>query len=303
MNTNFKITAFLIVFFLSPFMLFAQNKPNMVLVKGGSFKMGNSKTGKDNKDESPVHTVKLSSYYIGTYEVSVKEYRLFIKDKTVNEFRAHIHTMPSAPDTTWWQGHPDTEKYYTIGKEWWGWQDKNPMQHVNWYDAVAYCNWLSQKHDFEKCYYYSEDVGGILCDYSKNGYRLPTEAEWEYAAKGGSKSQGYKYSGSNSISEVGWYDENTLLKSPKNIGTKKPNELGIYDMTGNVWEWCNDFYSPSYYKNSPTDNPVFKISTGFRIIRGGSWHYREEYATVTSRDGPKSSYTNYNYGFRLVRKK
>ncbi len=284
---------------------FGQHKPQMVFVKGGTFMMGNPRTSgqyKGDPDEKPVHKVKVHSFYIGKYEVTVKEYKEFINDKSFNEFKGyHIHEMPAPPDSTWFQGHPATEAYYKkIGKKWWGWQDDMPMQHVTWYDAIAYCNWLSEKLGYEKCYY--EDEQGIIhCDLTKNGFRLPTEAEWEYAARGGNKSHNYIFSGSNDYNDVGWVDENTFLTGPRPVGLKKPNELGIYDMTGNVWEWCQDWYSPFFYQNSPVNNPVNTTPTGYRVIRGGSWHYRPEFATVTSRDGPKPGYTNFNYGFRIVR--
>jgi len=281
-----------------------QTKPDMVLVNGDSFSMGNPNAKKQEEYQTPVHTVKVSDFYMAKKEVTVKEYKEFINDKSFKGFsNKHNHYMPSKPDSTWWQGHPETENFYeTYIISWWGWQDQFPMFNVTWYDAVEYCNWLSEKTGLEPCYYVNEDFG-VACDYSKNGYRLPTEAEWEYAARGGKNKDKYIYSGSNNIGDVAWYDDNTDLKGPKNVGTKKPNSLGIYDMSGNVWEWCNDFYSPFYYKNSPKDNPVNEYPTGAKSIRGGSWHYRADLATVTSRDGPKTGHTNYNYGFRLVRKK
>ncbi len=283
---------------------FSQTEPEMVFVKGGTFMMGNPRTDgryKGDPDEKPAHKVKVKSFYISKYEVTVKQYKEFINDKSFKEFSAfREHKMPDPPDTSWFQGHPATKAYYDrIGKKWWGWRDNYPMQHVTWFDAIAYCNWLSEKEGYEKCYY--EQDGAIYCDFSKNGYRLPTEAEWEYAARGGQKSHNYIFSGSNDFNEVGWVDDNTFLTGPRPVGMKKPNELGIYDMTGNVWEWCYDWYSMYFYENSPVDNPVNETPTGYRVIRGGAWHYRPEYATVTSRDGPKPSYTNYNYGFRVVR--
>ncbi len=293
------------VVLLLPLIVFGQIKPEMVFVKGGSFIMGNrynDKLRKGDPDEYPAHEVKVRDFYIGKYEVTVKEYLEFLKDKSFNEFSQYRdHKLPPEPDSTWWQGHPETKRYYDARPEkWWGWKLNYPMFHVTWFDAVAYCNWLSEKEGLQKCYYLDED-GTIRCDFSKNGYRLPTEAEWEYAARGGRKSKGYRFSGSDNYAEVGWVDETTMLTGPRPVGTKKPNELGIYDMTGNVWEWCYDFYSSYYYKNSPVDFPVNERNTGYRVIRGGSWHYRPEYATVTSRDGPEPGYTNYNYGFRLVR--
>ena len=281
--------------------------PEMVLVHGGSFKMGNpysDKMRKGNPDEKPVHSVSVSDFYIGKYEISVKQFKEFLADGSYKEFDKYgvMKKLPGMPDSVWWQGHPDCKKYWSIQvKKWWGWNDNYPMFHVTWYDAIAYCNWLSIKAGLEKCYYI--DDNGIHCDITKNGYRLPTEAEWEYAARGGKNSKNYRYSGSNDYNDVAWIDENTFLTGPRAIGTKKPNELGIYDMSGNVWEWCTDYYSPSYYSKSPSKNPVNLDPTSYRVIRGGSWHYSELLATVYTRDGPKPGYTNYNYGFRVARTK
>ena len=270
--------------------------------------MGNpysDKMRKGDVDEKPTHKVKLEDYYIGKYEVTVLQFKQFVIDRSYDEFAKYgvYHKLPSEPDTVWWQGHPDAEIYWKgqVGK-WWGYNNSFPMFHVSWYSAVAYCNWLSEKEGLDKCYSINTD-GGVDCDFSKKGYRLPTEAEWEYAAKGGNKSKAYRFSGSNNFNEVAWVDDNTLLSGPKAVGTKKANELGIFDMSGNVWEWCTDYYSPYFYKNSPTENPVNLKSTGYRVIRGGSWHYRVGYATTTTRDGPKPGFTNFNYGFRVVRSK
>lgn len=282
----------------------AQIKPQMVLVEGGSYQMGN--TGavvKGDKDESPVHHVNVKSFYIGKYEVTVKEYKQFIADASATDLinKRGDHKMPKQPDSTWLAEHPDTKKFYPLPtQKWWGWVDDMPMQHITWYEAAAYCNWLSGKEGLQKCYFENED-GGIECDLTKNGYRLPTEAEWEFAARGGNKSAGNMYAGSANSADVAWYDETSFLKGPSKVGAKKPNELGIYDMCGNVWEWCTDYYMATFYSKSPKDNPVNTTPTSWRVIRGGSWHYNAEYATVTSRDGPEPTYTNYNYGMRLAK--
>ncbi len=300
-----KISIFVFLFIaVGIFQSNGQTKPDMVLVNGGSFSMGNPNPKSEEDYQTPVHTVKVSDFHMAKKEVTVKEYKEFINDKSFKGFsKKHYHAMPSKPDSTWWQGHPETKKFYESHLlSWWSWQDNFPMFNVTWYDAAEYCNWLSAKTGLEPCYYVNEDFG-VSCDYTKNGYRLPTEAEWEYAARGGKNKDSFKYSGSNTIGEVAWYDDNTALKGPKSVGTRKANSLGIYDMSGNVWEWCNDFYSPKYYETSPKENPVNEHPTGARAIRGGSWHYRADLATVTSRDGPKHGHTNYNYGFRLVRRK
>ncbi len=281
-------------------------KPEMVQVQGGTYKMGNASTTqyKGDPDEKPVHNVSVKSFFIGKYEVTVKDYKMFINDASAASIFSskREHKMPAPPDSTWLAEHPDTKKYYPLpSQKWWGWQDNLPMQHVTWYDAVAYCNWLSQKEGLQVCYSENED-GGIDVDLSKNGYRLPTEAEWEFAARGGNQSKGTFFAGSNDPKAVCIYDETSMLKGPQKVGSKAPNELGIYDMCGNVWEWCTDYYNKDFYAKSPIDNPAnIKEYSKYRVLRGGSWHYQVEYATVTSKDGPEQYYTNWTYGFRIAK--
>lgn len=286
---------------------FAQIKPEMIQVSGGSFNMGNPYTDKSRygeNDEKPVHKVTVNDFYIGKYEITISQYKAFLADNYTEFDKYGVrHHLPKAPDSTWWQGHVDTKKYWSSQvKKWWGLNNKFPIFKITWYEAIAYCNWLSKKEKLQPCYSIIDRT--IKIDLTKNGYRLPTEAEWEFAARGGNKSKNTRFSGSNNFNEVAWVDDNTLLTGPKTIGTKKPNELGIYDMSGNVWEWCSDYYSPFFYKNSKNKkNPFNNSPTGYRTIRGGSWHYRVNLATIYTRDGPKPAYANYNYGFRIARNK
>lgn len=131
-------------------------------------------------------------------------------------------------------------------------------------------------------------------------YRLPTEAEWEYAAKGGTLSRGFKYSGGNSLDSVAWYDANAGNKAHP-TGRKKPNELGIYDMSGNIYEWCSDWYSPDYYKISPEENPTGPAEGTERIIRGGSWFFDRSGLRVAEREGANPDFRYGYIGFRLCR--
>jgi formylglycine-generating enzyme required for sulfatase activity len=158
-----------------------------------------------------------------------------------------------------------------------------PVEQVSWNDAVAYAQ--------------------------KIGKRLPTEAEWEYAARGGNKSRGYTYSGSNTIGDVAWYGSNSR-GTTRPVGTKQPNELGIYDMSGNVWEWCSDWYSDTYYSSSPLTNPTGLSSGTYRVLRGGSWDNLDLNCRVANRlrDDPASrdvipTIRSYYYGFRCVQDK
>jgi formylglycine-generating enzyme required for sulfatase activity len=225
---------------------------NMVLVEGGSFKMGDA-IGEGTQDERPVHTVAISGFYIGRCEVTQKEWR---------------EVMGTSPASS--RG------------------DDLPVEQVSWYDAVEYCNRLSAKNGLEPCY----AVAGtsVSCDFSKNGFRLPTEAEWEFAARGGIRSAGSKFSGGNNADSIGWYAANAGGRTHP-VGLKQANELGLYDMTGNVWEWCWD-WSAAYSSASQAD-PRGSGSGESRVLRGGSWIHTEKIVRVSSRLGfaPQSGFS------------
>jgi len=176
--------------------------------------------------------------------------------------------------------------------------DLLPVEQVSWYDVVDYCNKRSIKEGLTPCY--SGSGNSITCDWRANGYRLPTESEWEFAARGGNKGKGYKYSGSNDIGSVAWYNGNSGNKTQE-VGTKSPNELGIHDMSGNVWEWCWDRYNSSYYaKSSGLDSPG--ATTGLiHMLCGGSWGVNAYGCRLTSRDFIDPAGKYYSYGFRVVR--
>ena len=136
-----------------------------------------------------------------------------------------------------------------------------------------------------------------LNQFTGQKFRLPTEAEWEYAARGGNHSKGYKYSGSNTLSDVAWYEENSDGKTHP-VATKRPNELGLYDMSGNVWEWCKDWYDS--YRNLAQSNPTGSYYGSFRVLRGGSWRSSTKDCRVSCRNGNKPSFRSNDLGFRLV---
>jgi formylglycine-generating enzyme len=141
---------------------------------------------------------------------------------------------------------------------------------------------------------------GKLNEQTGMNYRLPTEAEWEYAARGGEMSRNFKFSGSNNADSVAWTDGNSGDKAHP-PGKKMPNELGIYDMSGNVYEWCQDKYSPDYYKLSEPENPVGPFTGSNRVIRGGSWFYDRSGLRVTDRESGNPEFRYGYIGFRLCR--
>ena len=215
----------------------------MVYVSGGTFTMGaTSEQGSDAYDwEKPAHSVTLSGYYIGKYEV------------TQGLWKAVMGSNPS----------------YFKG-------DNLPVEHVSWDEVQEFLRKLNE-------------ITG------KN-YRLPTEAEWEFAARGGNSSRGYKYSGSNSIGNVAWYDGNSGDRTHA-VGTKSPNELGIYDMSGNVYEWCQDWYGD--YSSSSQRNPKGPNGGSRRVFRGGSWHSARD-CRVSCRSGFTPDFRYFPLGFRLA---
>ena len=222
----------------------------MIAVEGGTFNMGAQSTNPDganydsdaDSEESPVHSVTLSDYYIGETEVTQEL----------------------------WQAVMGSNPSNFLGNQ-------KPVERVSW----NYCKEFIEK----------------LNNLTGKNFRLPTEAEWEYAARGGNKSQGYKYSGSNNVEDVAWYEDNSNNVT-HHVKTKSPNELGIYDMSGNVWEWCEDWYGN--YSSEAQTNPTGPSSGPGRVLRGGSW-FNLAMVSRVSRRSYESPYGTYgDIGLRLA---
>jgi formylglycine-generating enzyme required for sulfatase activity len=248
-------------------------EPETVFVKGGTFRMGSND---GNPDEKPIHEVTVDSFRMGKYEVTYGEFKKFIAEtafqtdaESAGTSICNIKEREIEKSGVHWRhdekGMPRTEDHY-------------PVLHVSWNDAVAYCNWLGTKLG-KKC-------------------RLATEAEWEYAARGG---QLYQYAGSDSLNTVGWYWENGA-KKPLPVGGKKENGFGLYDMSGNVWEWCSDWYSNNYDSNTggTVINPTGPKKGEFHVFRGGSWLNDLKYCNVSERTRKKPNFRSNYVGFRVV---
>jgi formylglycine-generating enzyme required for sulfatase activity len=242
-----------------------------VLVPSGTFSMG----GPVFDWEKPVHQVTIRrAFYMSDHQVTQKEWY-------------------DVMDTTVKQQRDMRDKGLSLRGE----GDNYPMYYVSWYEAIEYCNKRSIMEGLMPAYSGSGDY--IRRDFKANGYRLPTEAEWEWAAKGGGKdSMIYEYSGSNSVDEVAWYDENSENQTHP-VKTKEANSLGLYDMSGNVLEWCWDWYG-SYSSRSQTD-PAGAAEGPLRVYRGGSWDRDALYVRSADRDCNPPSVRHFNVGFRLVR--
>ena len=218
----------------------------MVAVEGGIFQMGATSEQQDpGPDEKPVHSVTLSNYYIGETEVTQALWEA-VMGTTIRD---------QAKKGTW------STDLKGIGYNY-------PMYYISYDDCVAFVKKLNEKMKAE----------GQLP--AGREFRLPTEAEWEFAARGGNFSRGYQYSGSNTFSSVAWYRDN-CNETTHPVKRKQANELGLYDMSGNVLEWCNDWYYD--YSPSLQTNPKGPSTGSYRVLRGGCWRYNAQDCRVASR--------------------
>ena len=261
-------------------------QPEMIYVEGGEFMMGCTpeQGGDCDSDENPAHAVKISDYYIGKYEVTQDEWEAVMGDNPANN-----------------NGCGDC-----------------PIERVDWYSMIVFCNEQTVADGSlgagARVYYKDSgltdpwdiddyngngdtEAGDVYWDNSKSGYRLPTEAEWEFAARGGISSGGYKYSGSDIVGDVAWYNSNSG-GTTHSVGGKDANELDTYDMSGNVWEWLWDWYD--IYEPQHQCDPEGSSVANNRIKRGGGYFFQAIYSRV--------SYRGYDYpadrfiylGFRLA---
>jgi len=241
----------------------------MVYLPGGQFMMGSSQ---GNADEAPPHQVRVSGFLMDKYEVTQE---MFAKVQLPNPSR--------------WQDHP-----------------RKPVERVRWRDAKQYCNERSLQEGLKPCY--NEKTTDWKCDYSADGYRLPTEAEWEYACRAGASAPD-EVAAPDKLRQYAWFADNAAQKTHP-VGQKKPNRWGLFDIQGNVAEWCEDAYSPTYYRESPDDDPPGPSSPpkgAKRVLRGGSWKASADACRATYRQGERTGdadacFSTDYCGFRCVRR-
>jgi formylglycine-generating enzyme required for sulfatase activity len=287
-------------------------KQEMVFVEGGSFRMGNEYEGGD-EDERPVHGVELDPYFIGRCEVTVGEFREFIESTgymtTAEQGEGASvfigNRVEKNPDASWKNPYFDQD-------------DSHPVVCVSWYDAVEYCNWRSRSEGLTPCYRGSGD--SIICDFTANGYRLPTEAEWEYAARSRGMSVKYAWGdglpfikgmpAGNTRDEAAhrewnldnyWegYDDGFAYTAP--AGFFAPNSLGVHDVSGSVYEWCWDWYGETYYAESPAVNPTGPPTGEMHACRDAGYACSIASECVASRGKGKPTLTFSWGGFRVAR--
>ncbi len=262
----------------------SEKTTGLVQVIGGTFMMGSN----DVKDynASPPHSVTLGSFSIDKYEITYDKWT-----EVYNWAFTHGYTdLPTGQNG-----------YNPSGAN-------NPVTKVNWYDVLKWCNARSEKDGLMPVYYTDNTQANVYrtgqskaVKWIANGYRLPTEAEWEFAARGGNQTHGYAYSGSNTIDNVAWYFSNSDT-STHTVGTKTANELGIYDMSGNVWEWCWDWYGT--YSSSTQTDPRGPTSGSSRVRRGGGSiidYGAVDICRIIGRGGSGSSNRSSEQGFRCVK--
>jgi sulfatase modifying factor 1 len=294
---------------------------DMVTIPSGSFVMGDS-FNEGSSNERPVHIVTLDSFYMSKYEITNGQYCEFLNSASLKDvggvlynrldsLNAYPYFTTSKADSNSQIDYSSKGSHVRIK----GRSDmtNDPVVMVSWYGAVAYCNWRSQQEGKQPCY----NLTTWTCDYRKNGYRLATEAEWEYAARGGLSVKRFPWGDTITHSQANYYSSSTysydtsptrgyhptwsidgVMPYTSLVGSFSANGYGLYDMAGNVWEWCQDWYGG--YTSSPQTNPTGPLTGSYRVIRGGFWVSYVSFCRVSNRGNLTPTDRFFNIGFRVV---
>ncbi len=254
-----------------------------VYIPSGNFSMGSSLQldSYAQKDETPQHDISMSGFYLSTKELTVGQFKKFV------EAGYDYDTIANKP--TWLDG----------SKSWLS--DAHPMVNISWRDVAYYCNWLSEKEGLRPCYIFTGVT--VKTDFSNNGYRLPTEAEWEYACRAGQiKPYTVQNQGKDTILLTEANYGNIVGKTTP-VGSYAPNAFGLYDMHGNVWEWCNDVYDSTYYSKPEARQPNPQGPTvGIEhTIRGGWWNRKAYDMRSSNRYPVHFNYRGFDIGCRIAK--
>ncbi len=253
----------------------------LVLIPAGEFVMGSpdSEEGRSD-DEGPQHKVEIrNAFYLGKYEVTRAQFRQFVEEKGYKTEAERIRAtklmgaiLRVAPLLGWptgtWQNAGDFQQ-----------TDEHPVVYVSWNDAKAFCDWLSKKEGKQ--------------------YRLPREAEWEYSCRARTGTRFHSGDGADSLKRVARFGLK-VSDGTAPVGRLEPNKFGLYDMHGNVWEWCEDWYDRNYYRDSPAQDPQGPKAGSLRVFRGGSFYYSPCSCRAANRLRYGPADRNYDVGFRVV---
>ena len=227
---------------------------DMAAIPGGIFEMGDH-AGAGSSNERPIHSVTLDAFFMDKYEVSNAKFADFLNNTTVTVSGSDVYQVGGAGERICYLAYGLTHNGSTFVID--AGKDHHPVVNVTWYGAALYCNYLSALNGRTPCY----DETTFACDFTADGFRLPTEAEWEYASRGGEHNPYYRYPwGSDSITSLDANYGNNI-GTRVDVGSYPANGYGLYDMAGNVWEWCNDWFDGSYYSNSPVSYTHLTLPT------------------------------------------
>ena len=278
---------------------FLCSQPELVWVPGGAFLMGDTTKY---PDENPVHRVRLNGFYLAKTETTFGHFEQFVAatgyltdaERGDGSYVGDSLGWHKQEGLNWRHDEHGRPRAQSPGN----YRDY-PVLHISWNDAVQYCNWLSEQQKLPKVYDFHQDT--LLIDLNAGGYRLPTEAEWEYAAAENRPAKRYKYAGQDNLSALGWYSGNAGGRTHP-AGQKRATANGLYDLCGNVWEWCHDRYDTGYYARSrDADNPAGPPDGGERTLRGGSWNNSGKHCRIANRNSRYPDFRDGSVGFRIMR--